>query len=102
MPCEGAHDTVNDWQTTIDTRLGVRVLYQLNRRYPAPWRRPRSRFVASRPERGAARAEQSALAAIYAKHDVTRRGFLPDRRGTYRAQAFAPPGLRKLGHCAHG
>jgi hypothetical protein len=29
-----------------------------------------------------------ARSAIYAKHDVTRRGFLPDRRGTYRAQAF--------------
>ena len=38
------------WQR--GNRLGVRVLYELNRRYPAlaPWRRRRPRFAASRPD----------------------------------------------------
>ena len=38
------------WQR--GNRLGVRVLYELNRRYPAlaPWRRRRPRFAVSRPD----------------------------------------------------
>ena len=60
--------------------------------------------IANRPERDADAkfAERSALAATDAKHDVTRRGFLADRRGTDRAQPFAPPVSRKPGHCAFG
>jgi len=74
-------------------------------RVEPPLSRPGAgRDPASRPERGADAkfAERSALAATHAKHDVTRRGFLADRRGTDRAQAFAPPVSRKPGHCAFG